>query len=152
MAPSKKTKRLYDPKSNETRISEDPNKYFQEKPSWKFNLRDKYCWQFSKDNVGDEFWDRILGHFDSWESQTWQDILVASSKQNHHIEVNRLNKLARDRLQQLHIEVESVVSLRLSGNHRLYGIMDGSSFCIIWFDNAHGDNETCVCRSHKRGT
>ena len=94
------------------------------------NLRDKYCWQFSKDNVSNEFWDRILGHFDSWESQTWQDILVASSKQNHHIEVNRLNKIARDRLQQLHIEVESVVSLRLSGNHRLYGIMDGSSFCI----------------------
>lgn len=147
---SKKTKHKESPCSRETARSEDPNKFHKEKPSWKFHLRDKYKWQFSKENIGDEFWDSILWHLNDWELQTWNDILVIAHDKNHPIKIESLNKIAIERLKQLHIEVESVISLRLSNTHRLYGIMDGSSFCIIWFDSNHGDNDTCVCRSHKK--
>ena len=80
------------------------------------------------------------------------DILVAAKKQNHSIEPASLNKSARDRLVQLRLELGSIISLRISGNHRLYGYMVGRVFCILWYDDDHGDNSTCVCRSKRKHT
>lgn len=73
-------------------------------------------------------------------------------KSNHSIEVKKLNKIASDRLEQLYIEAEALLSLRLTGTHRIYGYMNGAVFNILWIDLMHGDNEQCVCRSHKKHT
>ena len=151
MARSRETKRAFEPESKKAVIIQDPTKYYRERPSWKFSKRDRERWRLPTWDREDE-WDRLLEHLDGWETQTWQQILVDAKKQNHSIEVNELNKAARDRLQELHIEEESVISLRLSGTQRIYGIMDEDAFCIIWFDDNHGDNDTCVCRSHKKHT
>lgn len=51
-----------------------------------------------------------------------------------------------------YIEAEALISLRMTGNHRLYGYMSGRVFNIIWYDDDHGDNDTCVCRSFKKHT
>lgn len=63
-----------------------------------------------------------------------------------------MNKTAYDRLFDLQIECDSLISLRLNGTHRLYGYMQNSAFCILWYDADHGDNADCVCRSNKRHT
>jgi hypothetical protein len=86
------------------------------------------------------------------ESQTWNEILVKDKKQNHAIDVDDLNKAAQDRLAELYIEAESLISLRVTGNHRLYGYMMGNVFNILWYDDEHGDNKTCVCRSYLKHT
>lgn len=98
------------------------------------------------------FWNEILPHFQGWESQTWKEVLVNAKKQNHSIKVNELNKITMDRLTELYIEAEAVISLRLTGTHRIYGYMKGPVFNILWIDLKHGDNSTCVCRTQKKHT
>lgn len=73
-------------------------------------------------------------------------------KQNHSINVGELSKAASDRLMELYIEAESLISLRLNGTHRIYGYMNGAVFNILWVDLEHGDNAACVCRSYKKHT
>ena len=82
----------------------------------------------------------------------WHTILVEEKKKNHSIKINDLNKIAQDRLAEKHIEAESIISLRITATHRLYGYIVGKVFNILWYDNNHGDNENCVCRSNKRHT
>lgn len=86
------------------------------------------------------------------ETQKWSDILLTSKKQNHSIELDKLNKVARDRLAEKMIEAEAIVSLRFTATHRLYGFMVGSVFNVLWYDDDHGDNKDCVCRSYKKHT
>ena len=92
----------------------------------------------------------ILPKLKEWETQTWNEILVHSKKNNHSIDTMTLNKIARDRLNKMRIEANAVVSLRLQGTHRLYGYRIGSVFYILWYDKNHGDNDICVCRSRKK--
>lgn len=86
------------------------------------------------------------------ESQTWNEILVRDKKQNHAINVEALNRTAQVRLADRFIEAESLISLRVTGSHRLYGYMSGRVFNILWYDDDHGDNKTCVCRSYLKHT
>ncbi len=83
---------------------------------------------------------------------TWSEIIVKANKQNHSIDVDSLNKVAQDKLAKLHIEAESLLSLRLRGTIRLYGFMVGPVYSILWYDDDHGDNNTCVCRSSLKHT
>lgn len=130
----------------------DPNAYFLQFPSWCFHTCDNSEWIFSKEKVGDSFWDEILPFLKNIEMRTWGEILNDSSKQNHLIEPSELNRIAQKRLEDMYVEAESILSLRLSGKHRIYGYLIGSVFNILWYDNDHGDNNTCVCRSHKKHT
>ena len=78
--------------------------------------------------------------------------MVTANKQNHSLNLKDLNKVAQDRLISMYIEAESLISLRITGTHRLYGYMVGRVFTILWYDDNHGDNEKCVCRSHLKHT
>lgn len=72
---------------------------------------------------------------------------------NHHfIPAQKLNKVARERLVDLKIYEDEIFSLRLTGTHRIYGIRYGTVLFILWYDTDHGDNDTCVCRSHLKHT
>lgn len=62
------------------------------------------------------------------------------------------NPDAQKRLAQRHIEQDSIISLRLSATHRIYGYITGAVFNILWYDGNHGDNATCVCRSRLKHT
>ena len=130
----------------------NPDSYYHLSPSWNFKTADTKSWAFTKENIGEDIWDEIIPKLVSFESQTWSDILVKSKKQNHSIDTEKLNKIAQQRLFEKCIEAEAVISLRLSGNHRIYGTIVDSVFNILWYDDDHGDNTTCVCRSAKRHT
>lgn len=130
----------------------DPEQYYSEYPTWTFANADLEMWAFSQDHIGTDIWTEILPKLRGFESQTWSEILVSNKKQNHSLDLNKLNKVAQDRLASRYIEAESLISLRITGRHRLYGYMTGRVFNILWYDDDHGDNSTCVCRSHLKHT
>ena len=109
-------------------------------------------WAFSKEHIGEAIWTEILPRLKDLETQTWSEIFITGKKQNHSIDLEDLNKAARDRLAEKYIEAESLMSLRVTGNHRLYGYMTGRVFNILWYDDDHGDNSRCVCRSKLKHT
>lgn len=131
---------------------ENPDVFYPKNPAWNFHTCDNKMWAFTEKNAGKFFWNEILPRLKEWESQTWNDILVKASKQNHSIDCTKLNSCAQKRLTEKYIEADSLISLRLNGTHRIYGYMDGAVFNILWFDPSHGDNDTCVCRSKKKHT
>ena len=152
MADYKKVKRKKDPHDKFVAQEYNPEHYYTETPAWAFASADPLKWTFSKERIGDDFWQDILPKLKSFETHTWEEILVADKKQNHSIKANKLNKGARDRLAAQYIEMDSVISLRLTGAHRLYGYIVGRVFNIMWYDDDHGDNPTCVCRSYLKNT
>lgn len=148
----KKVKQEKTPEGNRIYKKGNPDQYYSSHPSWNFSICDRKQWSLFSDEQRKIFWNEILPHFQSWETQTWKEILVGAKKQNHSINVTALNKAASDRLAELYIEAESLISLRLTGTHRVYGYMNGAVFNILWVDLNHGDNTSCVCRSHKKYT
>lgn len=156
MAESKKrvkqVRQIEKPKGNSIGQGGNPDQYYSGHPAWNFASCDKENWSIYSDEVREIFWDEILPHIQGWETQTWKEILLDSKKQNHSIDVTKLNKKASKRLVELYVEAESLVSLRLTGAHRIYGYMKESVFNILWIDLDYGDNGTCVCQSHKKHT
>ncbi len=130
----------------------NPTAFRGEHPAWNFAACDTCFWPFSLKHVGNNFWTEILPFLQSLETMTWQEILNRSNNKHHLINTDTLNKIAKNRLYELHIEAEAVMSLRITGTHRLYGYLEGAVFHLLWFDTNHGDNDTCVCRSRKKHT
>lgn len=147
MGDYKKVKQKETPQNKNTIHSVNPNQYYMEKPAWCFVNSDQENWAFTKEHIGELIWTEILPRLKSLETQTWSEILVKNKKQNHSIDIRELNKTAQNRLAGRYIEAEFLISLRLTGNHRIYGYMTGKVFNILWYDDDHGDNNTCVCRS-----
>lgn len=131
---------------------ENPSQYYSQNPAWTFANSDQDMWAFSKEHVGEVIWKEIIPRLRALETQTWSEILVRDKKQNHSLDLNDLNRVAQDRLITRYIEAESLISLRVTGTHRLYGYMTGRVFNILWYDDEHGDNSKCVCRSHLKHT
>lgn len=148
----KKVKQVKFPDGKSIRQGGDPKQYYSQHPAWNFSGCDKEKWSIYSDAVYEIFRSEILPHFESWESQTWIYILVDAKKQNHSVDLHNLNKVALSRLTKMRVEAEALISLRLSGRHRIYGYMSGAIFNILWIDLDHGDNTTCVCRSTKKHT
>lgn len=128
--------------------SQNPDSILQCHPSWAFNKADLDSkWKFSND----DFLKSILPKMRQFESQSWAEISKAK-KQNHSIQIDELNKCARDRLEDLNIYEDEIFELHFDGTTRLYGLRETGTFVILWYDNNHGDNDTCVCRSNKKHT
>ena len=149
MGVSKKVKQEKQPGSRKAKNIENPDAYYDKNPAWNFNTYDKEQWTFSQERIGDDIWKEIIPCLMAFETNTWQTILGDKS---HAIDISKLNKIAQQRLIKLKIEAESLVSLRLTGTHRIYGYMNNSVYNILWYDNEHGDNDKCVCRSKKKHT
>lgn len=140
------------PKEKEVSRRENPNSYLQMYPSWRFSDCDSERWRFDQGNLSECFWEEVFPFLQSLEKQKWSEILVGSEKKNHSIKVKDLNTVARKRLESRQIEADALVSIRLQGKHRLYGLLFDGVFRVLWFDRDHGDNPDCVCRSSKDHT
>lgn len=155
MAGFKKNKQIRQkeiPKGKSIVQGGNPEQYYSQNPAWTFANSDQEMWAFTQEHIGELIWSEILPRLKALESQTWNEILVRDKKQNHSINVEDMNKAAQDRLADRFIEAESLISLKVTGNHRLYGYMNGRTFNILWYDDEHGDNKTCVCRSYLKHT
>lgn len=140
------------PKERSIVREENPDSYYSSYPSWCFKGCDNEMWAFTEKSVGLRFWSEILPCLKGLETQQWKQILIDAKKQNHSINVDDLNPAARDRLKELYIEQEAIISLRTCAKHRIYGFITNGVFYILWYDSDHGDNSSCVCRSHKKHT
>ena len=132
----------------------DTDGFYRHKPAWNFHtcIPTVERWRFDQDHVGTLLWSEIIPFFVSLETKTWQEILITNKKQNHSISVSDLHNEAAKCLEALQIDTEQIISLRLNGTHRIYGYIEGHTFCLLWFDLDHGDNDTCVCRSYLKHT
>jgi hypothetical protein len=149
---NKKVRQNENPRGRSITQGKDPEQYFMENPAWSFANADQDMWSFTQAHIGNLIWTEILPRLKALETQTWNEILVKDKKQNHSINVQDLSKAAQNRMVAKYIEAESLISLRVTGNHRLYGYMIGRVFNILWYDDDHGDNSTCVCRSYLKHT
>lgn len=83
-----------------------------------------------------------------FESMTWHEILVVAKHRNHAVAIEDLCKEARARLEEIgQGDLEELVSLRLSGAERVWGIRVENILQVLWWDPAHA-----VCPSPKRHT
>lgn len=88
--------------------------------------------------------DYIRSKLADFESMTWGQIL--NNENNHQIEVSRLCREARERLEEMRqYDLEEVLSLRLSGPERVFGILSEGVCSLIWWDPKHQ-----VCPSPRR--
>lgn len=150
---NKVVKGNFPPNEKEVRYGGNPDTVYKQYPSWTFVQCDRNGrWAFNKENVGENFWDTVLPFFQSIGTQTWNDILLRAKKQHHIIPVEELNKCARDRLKELQIECDEVISLRVGSTIRIYGKWQMATCSVLWYDRNHGDNDTCVCRSSLKHT
>ena len=124
MKKEKRVKSKARPRQREVRQAVDPDEYFSAPPLWSFKMFDHIFWPLDKKEVGDLLWNELLPWMKSIETQVWSEILIVNKKSNHFIDVSTLNKVARDRLNELHLEPESLLSLRITGKHRLYGFRE----------------------------
>ncbi len=73
-----------------------------------------------------------LGYF---ETMHWPEIL---NRNNHEVKIPDLCPEARKRLEEINQDdVEGLVSLRLNGRKRLWGIRQGNVLKILWWDPEH---------------
>lgn len=89
----------------------DSDKYYELNPSWNFSNCDNEIWKFAEESIGNLFWNEILPFLKELERKKWNEILIDSKKQNHSIGIENLSKKAINRLSELHIEVDFVISL-----------------------------------------
>lgn len=115
-------------------------------PSWRFNRLDleatsPYSWHKAKK----QDWQEVLDKLGNLETQTWAQLL---GDHHHRISVDVLSKDAKQRLLQLKLDdYEDVLSIRLTGKRRVFGLQDGHACLLLWWDPHHK-----VCPSTKSHT
>ncbi len=92
---------------------------------------------------------KVLKALKHCEGTTWDDILVRNKKHNHAVDCGGLSKPAKDRLDELNLDVDELVSLGqgLGKKLRIWGIREQHVLHLLWFDPEH-----LVCPSKKKHT
>jgi len=125
----------------------DPQSYYNSKPAWRISMmemEDPYGWH----KIDATTLYKIRAHLKNLESMTWSDILVKAKKQNHLISKNKISSNAQKRLLDIkQDDIDELLSLRLTGKERIYGIMEGGIAKLLWWDPFHK-----VCPSELRHT
>lgn len=138
------------------RSAADPTGFDHETIVWRFGAVDldgEWGWR----SVASRYWwERILPKLRGFETMTWAELFSAAGGRregnNHHpVEVERLTKSAVGRLEEIgQDDVSELVSLRLTGTERIYGIRDRRALKLLWYDRYHGNNDRAVCPVRKR--
>lgn len=134
---SKKNPKIsYAPSSAKTpRVDPSIKSSYDEKPVWQVSILDvngPWGWM-NIDKV--YFFTQILPKIQNFESMLWKDIL---HRNNHEVNVEQISKQAQKRLSDLKLDdVETMVSLRLTGKERLWGIKVYNILKFIWWDPNH---------------
>jgi hypothetical protein len=117
------------------RVAGDPASYHRRNPSWrigKMEMVDPFGWH----TVDADVLHYLRGRLTDFEGRTWADIL--NSKHNHNVNVEDLCKDAQQRLDELkQYDLEQILSLRLSGAERVWGVLAEGVCTLIWWDPKH---------------
>ncbi len=64
---------------------------------------------------------------------------------SHFEDIAILCKEAQKRIEELHLDIDQVFSLRLTATLRIYGILENGVFNVLWYDPNHE-----ICPAVKR--
>jgi len=132
--------------SKSPRVASDPN-FYQNYPAWRISVMEM-CDPFGWHRVDEKTLNKIREKLANFESMTWREILIVGKNQHHLIKRSSLCKKAQKRLVTLRQDdIDELVSLRLAGIERIYGILENSILRLLWWDPNHA-----VCPSIKRHT
>lgn len=111
--------------------------FMKSQPAWRISLIDM-TGPFGWGAVNEATLCEIRQKLSDFENKTWNEILVSEKKRNHPVEISNLCKGARDRLQDLkQDDIDELLSLRLTGKQRIWGIRDSNVFKVLWWDPDH---------------
>lgn len=104
-------------------------------PVWKVDILQRegpYGWETITSDV---LWQEILPKLRNFETMTWASILGSN---NHEVRVQQLAPEAQKRLKVLKLDdVDQLVSLRLTGKQRVWGIKQHHVLRLLWWDPEH---------------
>lgn len=132
----KKVGRIKSPKiSKDPRVDTTIKNPMLEHPVWHIGSLDvegKWGWE----NIEKEFFFvNILPKIKNFESMFWNEIL---GRKSHPIPTANLCKEAQKRLVDINLDdVEELVSLRLTGAQRIWGVRYSNILKILWWDPKH---------------
>lgn len=126
------------------RFEADPESHRKEKPNWQVGTLDlEAAWTF-KSLSKDDWWSDVFPKLKSFETMTWQEILSQTGgpthgTNSHLVSVEKLMPEARRRLTDLRLweDLEELLSLRLTGKRRVWGILVGHTLKLLWYDPEH---------------
>ena len=144
MVPSKKTKRSFPTlNSKEPSIEKSPLSYWKMKPSFSFRKYDSgMSWALPMQGKPDA--DIVFSHLHDISSMTWSEVLQASGGRSrgtnsHGVPIAKLCKEVKQRADRINLNEDNILSLRLQGKVRLWGIIEPENGCffVIWYDPDH---------------
>jgi hypothetical protein len=123
------------------RTAIDPDDFYRQRPAWRvalLQMATPYGWH----EITPETLTDVRSKLASFESMTWKEILLDGKKAHHAVKVHRLCGTAQAQLGQIFgaIDVDQLVSLRLGSKERVWGVLDGATLKVLWWDP---DHEVC---------
>lgn len=133
----------------QTQIVEDPDSFYDQTPLWSFSQCDFYHNKWGiKENSSNLA--KIILRLKAWEGQKWGEILSdlsgrSHNTKNHSIPTYKIVKEAQCRLHEIGLDdFDELYSLSVNNLIRLWGIILGRVFYLIWIDPNH---EIYKCQS-----
>ncbi|OAJ69049.1 hypothetical protein [Gluconobacter cerinus] len=112
---------------------------------WSFDQVDwggPYCWAAVP---AEKILREVIPRLQEFEKKKWGEIQATGS---HDIEVENIIKAAQVRLQMIYKDqYDSVYSLRVQGEERIFGVKDKAIFRVLWWDPKHS-----ICPSKLKHT
>ena len=116
--------------------------------SWRLRILDRtgdWCWRGIDEKT---IWKDIHSKLSEFERKTWNEILIKEKKRNHTIPVSDICTEAQKRLKKIkQDDIDDLISLRLTGKKRVWGIRAGNVLKVLWWDPGH-----TVCPTQKKHT
>jgi hypothetical protein len=109
---------------------------YQQSPSWRvgaLEMVDPYGWH----EIDACTLLRIHRFLSNLESMTWAEILIKGKKHHHSVSVSKICAAAQQRLADLDLVLDDLVSLALSNTERIYGYLVNGVLFLLWWDPCH---------------
>ncbi|WP_437187858.1 hypothetical protein SH668x_001269 [Planctomicrobium sp. SH668] len=135
---AKKPKTVELPKTSKSPANhEKPESHTKDAPVWSLCRFDRESRWGESAFEGVDAWKHLFEKLKSYERMTWGQI-NSNQRRDHSVPTGNLIKEARERLQQLKLDdVDELFRFRFEGKHRLWGIVIGNVFQILWWDKNH---------------
>jgi hypothetical protein len=143
---NKHPRKAFDPISNKVpRVREQLGSLSELPIAWHIRSLDRggpYCWAGIDEKT---LWSTIHNKLANFETMKWSEVLGDT---HHEIPKYKLNPEALKRLTEINQnDIDTLVSLHLSGTQIIWGIRKYNIFRILWWDPGHK-----VCPSSKKNT
>ena len=117
-------------------ITESADKVLSAKIAWNFGKMDEGGKCACSLALLEEFKRELV----KCEGKTIDEVMLYSH--NHPLGVNKIEKFAKDRLDALCLDIETLHQINIGTPSRLWGIREGNIFHILWLDKDHSVYKT----------